>query len=65
VAKNANKDQIARAVEDYYRVNVIGVNVINIPSKRRRTRKGFAVKPGYRKAIVKIKRGQSIEVLPK
>lgn len=65
VAPGADKVQIALAVENYYKVSVVGVNVVNIPPKRRRMKKGIAVKPGYRKAIVSVKKGQSIEILPK
>ncbi len=65
VDKGANKKEIARAVENYYKVEVTGVNVVNIPAKRRRMGKGIAFRPGLRKAIVKIKTGQKIEILPR
>ncbi|MFA6376354.1 MAG: 50S ribosomal protein L23 [Candidatus Paceibacterota bacterium] len=65
ISKGANKNQITRAVEGLYGVDVVGVNVINIPSKRRRRGRGFATEPGYRKAVVRVKKGQSIEVMPK
>jgi len=65
IAKSANKKQITRAVEGLYGVDVTGVNVINVPSKRRRRGRGFATEPGYRKAVVRVKKGQSIEVMPK
>jgi len=64
VAKFANKQEVARAIESYYQVDVVGVNTINIPGKRKRRGRGITIEPGYRKAIVKIKKGQSIEVLP-
>ena len=65
VAPKANKIEIAKAIESIYKVKVTGVNIINIPAKNRRRGRGIAVKPGYRKAIVAIKEGQSIEILPK
>jgi len=65
VASGANKKEVARAVGNYYGVEVTGVNVVNVPGKRRRRGRGIITEPGYRKAIVKIKEGQSIEVLPK
>lgn len=65
VVKSANKQEIAKAVENYYGVTVEKVNVLNTSEKRRRRGKGFATKPGYRKAMVTVKKGQSIEVLPK
>jgi large subunit ribosomal protein L23 len=64
VAKVANKIEIARAVESYYQVDVVAVNTVNVPAKRKRRGRGIAVEPGYRKAVVTIKKGQSIEILP-
>jgi len=65
VAKSANKKEIARAVEEYYQVKAVGVNVVNVPGRKRRSRRGIFFEPGYRKAIVKIKKGQTIEIAPK
>jgi Ribosomal protein L23 len=48
-------------VEDYYGVDVVSVNVINIPGHNRRNRRGIYFESGYRKAAVKIKKGQTIE----
>ena len=41
------------------------VNVINIPRRKRRVGKTMGWKQGYRKAIVKIAKGQKIELLPR
>lgn len=65
VAKTAGKKEIAAAVEAYYGVNALSVNVINVPGRRRRNRRGIFFEPGFRKAIVKIKKGQTIEATPK
>jgi large subunit ribosomal protein L23 len=65
VYPTANKKQIKKSVEDIYGVNVVSVNVVNIPSKKRRLGKTLGVKPGYKKAIVKIKEGQEIELMPR
>lgn len=65
VAKSANKKEIAHAVEEYYQVKAVGVNVVNVPGRKRRSRRGIFFEPGYRKAIVKIKKGQTIEIAPK
>ena len=65
VIVTANKNEISRAVEGYYGVDVVGVNVLNIAGKRRRRAKGIAVGLDYRKAIVTVKKGQSIEIMPK
>ena len=65
VARTANKNEVVAAIENYYRVDVVGANMINIPGKRKRRGRGIVVEPGYRKAVVKIKKGQTIEVMPK
>ena len=65
VTKNTNKKEITKTVGDYYGVDVVGVNMINVPGKRKRRGKGIAIEPGYRKAIVTIKKGQTIEILPR
>lgn len=61
----ANKFEVKRAVEDLYGVDVEGVRIINIPRKQKifKGRRGW--RGGYKKAIIKIKEGQKIEVLPR
>lgn len=65
VYKSANKNEVKKAVESIYGVDVVCVNMINIPPKTRRVGKNFGKKPGYRKAIVSIKEGQKIELMPR
>ncbi len=65
VAAHATKIEIAKAIEGSYKVKVTGVNIVNIPQKSHRRGRGIMVKAGYRKAIVSVKEGQSIEILPK
>ena len=65
VYPRANKIEIKKAVEDVYGVNVVSVNVIRVPRKRRRLGKIEGWRKGYKKAIIKIKEGQKIEVLPR
>lgn len=65
VLKDANKNQIKTAVETLYGVDVISVNIINIPRKKRRLGRIEGFKKAYKKAIVKIKEGQKIEIMPK
>jgi large subunit ribosomal protein L23 len=61
----ANKVAIKKAIEDLYGVDVISVKIINVPRKRRRLGRIRGWRKGYKKAIVKIKEGQKIEVLPR
>jgi len=63
VSPSYNKNEIKNAVEGIYNVNVLSVNVIKIPSKRRRLGKTEGFRKGYKKAVVKIKEGQKIEIL--
>lgn len=65
VFPRASKVEIKRAIEDIYGVDVISVKIINIPSKKRRLGRISGWKPGYKKAIIGIKEGQKIEVLPR
>lgn len=63
VSSNYNKKEIGKAVEGVYGVNVLSVNIIKIPSKKRRIGRIQGHKKGYIKAIVKIKENQKIEIL--
>ena len=65
VFQDSNKNQVKKAVEDIYGVDVMDVNIINIPRKRRRLGRTEGWRGGYKKAIVRIKEGQKIEVLPR
>ncbi|MCX6738390.1 MAG: 50S ribosomal protein L23 [Candidatus Parcubacteria bacterium] len=65
VSKDANKIEVRKAIEDIYEVKVEEVRMINIPGKTRRIGRKQGFKSGYKKAIIKIKKGQEIEVLPK
>ncbi len=62
VYDRANKPEIKKAVEGIYGVNVLKVNVIRIPHKKRRLGKTQGYKKAYNKAIVTIKEGQKIEI---
>jgi len=65
VFENANKQEIKKVVESIYSVDVVSVRTINIHRKRKRLGKSIGWKQGYKKAIVKIKKGQEIEILPR
>jgi len=63
VYENVNKYEIKKAVEGIYGVDVLSVNMIKIPGKKRRLGKTQGFKRGHKKAIVTIKSGQKIEIL--
>ena len=62
VEKDANKIEIKKAVQELYSVDVVNVNVVSIPAKKRRLGRTEGEKPGYKKAIVKIGEDQNIEI---
>lgn len=65
VDREANKNQIKKAVEDQFRVGVIDVKIITIPRKTKRrgvTRFKTSVTPGRKKALVKLKQQDKIEL---
>lgn len=65
VYPQVNKNEIKKAVEDIYGVDVVSVNTVTIPAKKRRLGKISGWKSGYKKAIVGIKKGQKIELMPR
>ncbi|MBI2050044.1 MAG: 50S ribosomal protein L23 [Candidatus Staskawiczbacteria bacterium] len=60
---NVNKAEIKKEVEGIYGVNVLSVNIVKSPKKKRRLGKVQGFKSGNTRAIVKIKEGQKIEIL--
>lgn len=65
VADSATKAQIKEAVEVLFDVAVLRVNVVNIPpkrSRRLRNRRLLIRKPGYKKAVVTLAPGDTIDV---
>ena len=62
VAPDANKVQIRQAVEAIFNVKVTGVNTLNRPGKRRRTRKGWGKRPDTKRAVVSLAEGERIDL---
>jgi large subunit ribosomal protein L23 len=62
VAKGAAKHQIKQAVEAAFKVNVVKVNVINMPGKKRRMGRREVMMPSQKKALVTLEPGQKIEL---
>jgi large subunit ribosomal protein L23 len=65
VFPGANKTELKKVIEDAYGVNVVSVKIINVHRKKKRLGRIQGMKPGYKKAIVRIKKGQKIELLPR
>jgi len=65
VHRKATKAQIKEAVETLFDVTVLRVNVINVPAKRSRrarSRRVLVRRSGFKKAIITLATGDSIDV---
>ena len=57
VAKHANKIEIAKAIEEIFKVNVSKVNTVSVRGRLRRQGKHQGYTPSWKKAIVTLKEG--------
>lgn len=62
VHREANKIQIREAVEKTFNVQVKAVNTLNMPRKERRRGRVIGSIPGWKKAIVTLQAGQTIDI---
>jgi large subunit ribosomal protein L23 len=62
VAREANKLEIRNAVQALFNVTVQDVRTANYPGKVRRVGRSIGRKSGYKKALVKLVEGDSIDV---
>lgn len=62
VFKNASKIEIKKAIEKLYGVHVEKVRVAIVPEKERQLGRFKGVKSGFKKAIVRLRKGEKIEV---
>ena len=65
VAGEATKTLVKDAVETLFDVKVESVNIINSPAKRgrrTRSRRLLVRRPGYKKAIVTLQTGQTLQI---
>ena len=62
VDKNANKKSIKKNIEKIFKVNVIKINTVNMKRKAKLVKNKKSFKPGYKKAIITLKKGQSIDL---
>ncbi|MBU6415391.1 50S ribosomal protein L23 [Patescibacteria group bacterium] len=62
VARRANKIEVKKAVEGKYGVRVVRVNIINAKSKSVRLGRTEGRVPGFKKAIVTLAEGQTIQM---
>lgn len=62
VHSDAHKTQIRQAVEALFEVDVVEVKIIKVPGKPKRRGMFRGIRPGYKKAIVKVAPGQQIQI---
>jgi len=62
VLANANKIEVKKAVEKIFGTKVADVNILNTKPKERRRGRTVGHIPGYKKAIVTLKKGQKIKI---
>lgn len=64
VDRKANKFTIKKVIEYIFKVNITQINTLNTPRKKR-TIGGFSgYKPKYKKAIITLKTGETINLFP-
>ena len=62
VDSKATKDQIKKAVETIFKVKVVDITTINAKTKKKRVGRYTGRTNRYKKAVVKLADGQSIEL---
>ena len=62
VHKNASKNSIKKSIEKIFKVNVVKINTINLKGTTKMIRNKKTFKSGYKKAIITLKKGQSIDL---
>jgi large subunit ribosomal protein L23 len=62
VHEDAHKTQIRQAIEQLFDVHVVSVNVLKVQAKPKRRGQIKGTKPGWKKAVVQLKAGETIEV---
>jgi large subunit ribosomal protein L23 len=62
VHPEAHKTQVRQAVEQLFDVTVVSVNILKVKSKPKRRNFIEGRRPGWKKAIVRLKAGDSIDI---
>tara|TARA_B100000427_G_C15138003_1_gene433138 strand:+ start:23 stop:325 length:303 start_codon:yes stop_codon:yes gene_type:complete len=62
VHKNANKKNIKKNIEKIFKVTVTKINIINKQNRTKLTRGRKVKVSGFKKAIITLKKGQSIDL---
>jgi large subunit ribosomal protein L23 len=62
VHQDAHKTQVRQAVEELFDVKVLNVAIIKVQAKPKRRGQFRGIRPGWKKAVVQLKQGDSIEI---
>ena len=62
VHKDANKKSFKKSIEKIFKVNVVKIHTINLKGVTKMIRNKKTFKSGYKKAIITLKKGQSIDL---
>lgn len=62
VSRDATKAQVKAAVQTIFEVNVDKVQIINMPSKPKRRGMHSGTRSGYRKAVIRLAEGETLEM---
>ena len=62
VPDGANKKNLKKNIEKIFKVNVTKINIINKQNRKKITRGRKVKVVGYKKAIITLKKGQSIDL---
>jgi large subunit ribosomal protein L23 len=62
VHPDAHKTQVRQAVEELFDVRVQAVNILKVQPKPKRRGLVRGTRPGWKKAIVQLREGESIEI---
>ena len=62
VPNKSNKKNLKKNIEKIFKVNVVKINIINKQIRTKITRGKKIKVPGYKKAIITLKKGQSIDL---
>ena len=62
VHQDAHKTQVRQAVEELFDVKVVNVAIIKVQAKPKRRGAIKGIRPGWKKAVVQLKPGDSIEI---
>ncbi len=62
VHQDAHKTQIRQAVEELFDVKVVNVNIVKVQPKPKRRGLFKGTRPGWKKAVVQLRPGDSIEI---